>query len=79
MKLKFTLMKENKLLVPIGNSTNNVAELHSKIAELEQIIEQQQLIIDNQIKIIELAERNFGIETKLKEKHKPVVHYPRFF
>ena len=55
-----------RLVVEMENETKKLIALQSRIAELERIVGQKQLTIDFQDKMMELAEKEYGIDIKKK-------------
>jgi len=60
-----------RMIMEKDSDTRKIAELKAKIKELEQIIGQKQLQIDFQAKMMEIAEKDYGVEFKKKQSGKP--------
>jgi transposase len=56
--------RSEKLVVESKSDTKELLELKKKLADLERIIGQKQILIDFKDKIIELAEKEYGIDIK---------------
>lgn len=57
-----------RVVVESKSETALLLKYEKKIAELERLIGQKQVIIDFQEKIIELAEKEYGIDIKKKSQ-----------
>ena len=55
-----------RLIVEDKSETALLLKYEKKIAELERLVGQKQVVIDFQEKIIELAEKEYGIDIKKK-------------
>jgi transposase-like protein len=60
-----------RMIMEKDSDTRKIAELKARIKELEQIIGQKQLQIDFQAKMMEIAEKDYGVEFKKKQTGKP--------
>ena len=65
-KFSKTRRKGHIVVVETKSDTNKLRIAQKRIQELERIIGQKQLQIDFQAKMIELAEREYGIDIKKK-------------
>jgi transposase-like protein len=70
-KYSTTYKKSVRLVVEMESDTHKLISLQTKIAELERIVGQKQLLIDFQLKLIELAEAEYGIDIKKKLENEP--------
>jgi transposase-like protein len=60
-----------RMIMEKDSDTRKITELKAKIKELERIIGQKQLQIDFQAKMMEIAEKDHGVEFKKKQPGKP--------
>ena len=63
--------KGQTVVIETQSDTRKLMESRERIKELEQIIGQKQMEIDFQSKIIELAEKEYGVDIKKKFSTKP--------
>ena len=56
--------RSEKWVVESKSDTRELLELKKKLAELERIVGQKQILIDFKDKVIELAEKEYGIDIK---------------
>ncbi len=65
---KFGTMKDKKerLVIETDSDTKKLLELKKRVADLERIIGQKQIMIDFKDKMIELAEKAYGVDIKKK-------------
>lgn len=70
-KYSSSYKKGVRLIVEMESDTQKLIALQSKIAELERIVGQKQLLIDFQMKMISLAEQEYGIDIKKKLENEP--------
>lgn len=64
-------MKSVRTIVESESDTKRLLEMQAKIAELERALGQKQLQLDFKDKMIELAERMYGVDIKKKFGVKP--------
>lgn len=60
-----------RLIVEMESDTKKIINQDIKIAELEQVVGQKQLMIDFLLKMIDLAEKDHGIDIKKNIGQKP--------
>lgn len=60
--------KEVKMVVESKSLTKQLTNLKAKIKELEQLVGQKQITIEYLEKMIELTEKDLGIDIKKKER-----------
>lgn len=65
-----TLKKPERTIVESKSDTGKIVELQRKIAELERLLGQKELEVQFKDKVIELAEKRYGIDIKKKSKKK---------
>ncbi len=70
-KYSSSYKKGVRLIVEMESDTQKLIALQSKMAELERIVGQKQLLIDFQMKMISLAEQEYGIDIKKKLENEP--------
>lgn len=65
---KFGYMKgkEERLIIESASDTRALLELKRQVAELERLIGQKQIELDFKDKMIDLAEREYGVDIKKK-------------
>ena len=61
-----------RTIVESESDTRKLIELKVRLAELERIVGQKQVLIDFQLKVIELAEEEYGVDIKKKFGEKPL-------
>jgi len=61
-----------RTIVESESDTRKLIELKARLAELERIVGQKQVLIDFQLKVIELAEEEYGVDIKKKFGEKPL-------
>lgn len=64
-------MKGVRIIVESESDTRKLMEQAKRIAELERIVGQKQLLIDFQLKMMELAEKEYNIDIKKKFEKMP--------
>lgn len=60
--------KNERMIVEEKSDTALLLKQEKKIAELERLVGQKQVVIDFQAKMIELAEKEYGIDIKKKSQ-----------
>jgi transposase-like protein len=60
-----------RMVVESDSDTHKLAELRSRIEELERAVGQKQMLIDFQGKMIEMAEQEYRVDIKKKFAIKP--------
>jgi len=69
-KYSSTYKKSTRTIVESESDTKKLIELQRKIAELERLVGQKQIVIDFKDKMIELAEKQYGVDIKKKFESK---------
>ena len=69
-KYSSTYQKSTRTIVESESDTKKLLELQRKIAELERLVGQKQIVIDFKDKMIELAEKQYGVDIKKKFESK---------
>jgi transposase len=64
-------MKGVRLIVEKDSDTYRIAQLEAKIAELERLVGQKEVLINFQVKVIDTAEKMYGVDIKKKLGAKP--------
>lgn len=59
-------MKGVRLIVESESDTNRISAMQKQIAELERAVGQKQIQLDFKDKMIELAEKHYGVDIKKK-------------
>jgi len=65
---KYSQMRKKsvKQIVEAQSDTRKLIELDNRLKELERIIGQKQILLDFQAKMIEMAEKEYGVDIKKK-------------
>lgn len=71
-KYSSMLKKGEKQIVERKSDTRKIQQLRERVKELERVVGQKQLLIEYKDKVIDLAEKTYGIDIKKKLGSKPL-------